>query len=124
MKALRLFFRATVLSVVAAQYVYGQAITAKVIGTVSDPSGAAIPTAIVAIHSVQTNQDRSTKTNEVGNYEFSFLAIGEYTLSVEAAGFQKAEVSRFKLDVDQVARVNVQLTVGEVSEKVLVEAAA
>src|SRR5215472_1387597 len=101
-----------------------QAITAKVVGTVSDPSGAAVPTAVINIRNVQTNQIRSTKASEVGTYEFSFLPIGDYTLTVEAPGFQKAEVSAFRLDVDQVARVNVQLVVGEISEKVAVEASA
>jgi hypothetical protein len=99
-----------------------QAITAKVVGTVTDPSGAAVQAALVSITNVQTNQPRTTKTNEVGNYEFSFLPIGAYTLGVEATGFQKAEVSQFQLSVDQVARINVQLNIGEVAEKVSVEA--
>jgi len=125
MKILRLSSIAGIVSCLfLPQHTYAQAITAKVVGTVSDPSGAAVPTAVVDIHHVQTNQIRTTKVNEVGNYEFSFLPIGDYTLSVEAPGFQKAEVSRFQLNVDQVARVNVQLSVGEISEKVLVEAAA
>src|SRR5947207_61469 len=100
----------------------GQAITAKIVGTVTDPSLAAIVSASVTVTSVQTNQARTTKTNEAGNYEFSFLPIGVYTLSVEASGFQKAEVSQFQLSVDQVARINVQLNVGAVTEKVSVEA--
>src|SRR5262245_31886248 len=102
----------------------GQATTASVVGLISDPSGAAIPNAVITIHNVQTNQNRTSKSNEVGNYEFSFLPIGDYTLSVEASGFQRAEVSRFQLNVDQVARINVPLNVGEVSEKVAVEATA
>ncbi|HYM12091.1 MAG TPA: TonB-dependent receptor, partial [Bryobacterales bacterium] len=101
-----------------------QAITAKVVGTVSDPSGAAVPNATVTVTNVQTSQSRDTKTNAVGNYELSFLPIGAYTLSVEAAGFQKSEVSQFQLSVDQVARLNVQLQVGQVSEQVSVEAEA
>ena len=101
---------------------FAQAITAKVVGTVTDPSGASVPGATVTIQNVQTNQSRTTTTNAVGNYEFSFLPIGSYTLAVESSGFQKAEVSQFQLSVDQVARVNVQLNVGEVSEKVSVEA--
>jgi Carboxypeptidase regulatory-like domain len=125
MKTLGLSFIAgAVLLLCLPQYSYSQAITAKVVGTVSDPSGAAVPTAVVSIHSVQTNQTRTTRTNEAGNYEFAFLPIGEYTLSIEAPGFQRAEVSRFELNVDQVARLNVQLNVGEVSEKVSVEASA
>src|SRR5216684_625178 len=101
-----------------------QATTAKVVGTVTDPSGAAIPSATVTARNAQTNQSRATKTNEVGNYEFSFMPVGAYTLTVESSGFQKAEVSQFQLTVDQVARINVQLTVGEVSEKVSVEVSA
>ena len=125
MKTLRvLSLLGTALYVFLPQAIYAQAITAKVVGTVTDPSGAAVPTAAVNIQSVQTNQVRTTKVNELGNYEFSFLPIGEYKLSVEAPGFQKAEVNQFHLDVDQVARLNVQLNVGEISEKVVVEAAA
>jgi hypothetical protein len=115
---------ATALALTLPHSIYAQAITAKVVGAVSDASGAAVPAAAVNIHNVQTNQTRTTKTNESGNYEFSFLPIGEYTLSVEAAGFQKSEVSQFQLNVDQVARLNLQLTVGELSEKVSVEASA
>src|SRR5436190_12740977 len=117
MKALRSFSVAAAVCCYLAlpQFLSAQAITAKVVGTVVDPSGAAVPAAVVNIHNVQTNQGRSTRTNEVGNYEFSFLPIGEYTLTVEASGFQKAAVTAFSLNVDQVARVDVQLNVGEVS---------
>ncbi len=123
MKTMKFFF-ILLLVCLSSDDLFAQAITAKVVGTVTDPSGAAVPGAAVAIQNVQTNQARTTKTNEVGNYEFSFLPIGAYTLTVESAGFQKAEVSQFQLSVDQVARVNVQLNVGEVTEKVSVEASA
>src|SRR5438552_12241746 len=101
-----------------------QAITASVVGTVTDDSRAAVPSATVTVTNLQTNQSRDTKTNAAGNYELSFLPIGPYKLNVESAGFQKAEVSQFQLSVDQVARLNVQLQVGQVSEQVSVEAAA
>jgi hypothetical protein len=114
----------TLLLTFSAHDLSAQAITAKVVGTITDASGAAVPGAGVTIQNVQTNQSRSTKANDVGNYEFSFLPIGSYTLTVEAAGFQKSEVTPFQLSVDQTARVNVQLTVGEVSEKVSVEASS
>src|ERR1700730_4096029 len=117
---MRAFFSVIVVTLLftfSASDLSAQAITAKVVGTVTDASGAAVPGAGVTIQSVQTNQSRSTKANDVGNYEFSFLPIGSYTLTVEAAGFQKAEVTPFQLSVDQTARVNVQLNVGEVSER-------
>jgi hypothetical protein len=122
MQAFTSFVVVTLLLTFSAHDLSAQAITAKVVGTVTDASGAAVPGAGVTIQNVQTNQSRSTKANDVGNYEFSFLSIGSYTLTVEAPGFQKSEVTPFQLSVDQTARVNVQLTVGEVSERVSVEA--
>jgi hypothetical protein len=102
---------------------YSQAITAKVVGMVTDPSGAAVPDASVTVVNVSTAQQRTTTTSQTGNYEFPFLAVASYTLSVEKAGFQKAEISEFRLSVDQVARIDVAMSVGQVSESVKVEAA-
>ena len=103
---------------------YGQTITAKVVGTVTDPSGAAIPAATATMTNVETNQERTTTSNAAGNYEFSFLPIGSYTLSVEADGFQKASVSQFALSVDQVARINVPMEIGQVTDTIEVSAEA
>jgi hypothetical protein len=103
---------------------HAQAITGRVVGTVTDPSEAVIAGANVTITSAQTNQTRTTSTNEVGNYEFAFLPIGTYRLVVEAQGFQKSEVTNFTLNVDQVLRLNMVLTVGEVTETISVEAGA
>jgi hypothetical protein len=103
---------------------FPQAITAKVVGTVTDPTEAVIAAANVTITSVQTNQTRTTTTNEVGHYEFPFLPIGTYRLAVEAQGFQKSEITNFSLNVDQVLRLDVVLRVGDVSETISVEAGA
>src|SRR6266436_957118 len=113
-----------VLALVAALPAFSQAITAKVSGTVSDPSGAVVPNASVTIRNQQTSQARSAKTDSSGGYEFSFLPIGVYSLSVEAAGFQKAEVAPFPLSVDQEARVDVKMTIGQAAETVQVTAGA
>lgn len=104
------------------QPLFPQAITAKVVGTVTDPSTAVVPNAKVSLRNEQTNQVRSTSSDTLGNYEYSFLPIGPYTLAVEAQGFQKAEVGQFQLSVDQVARVDVRLTIGQATEIVQVEA--
>ena len=103
---------------------FSQAITAKVVGTVTDPSGAVIPGAKVTIRNVQTNQARTGTTDELGNYEFSFLPVGAYSLSVEAVGFQKSEVRQFTLNVDQVARMDVRMVVGQATQTVEVQAGA
>ncbi|MBI3694269.1 MAG: TonB-dependent receptor [Acidobacteria bacterium] len=99
-----------------------QAITAKVVGAITDSTGASVRGATVTIRSVQTNQARTTSSDEAGNYEFPFLPVGSYKLAVQFTGFRNAEVSEFTLNVDQVARIDVQLQVGDVTETVSVVA--
>jgi hypothetical protein len=103
---------------------FSQAITAKVVGTVTDPSGGAVGNAKVELRNADTNVVRATSSGSLGSYEFPFVSVGPYTLSVEAAGFQKASVSRFQLSVDQVARLDVKLTLGQTADSVTVEAGA
>lgn len=103
---------------------WGQAVTASVVGTVNDPSGAAVPDARVVMSNQQTGQSRASVTDAAGNYKFSFVAPGTYTLSVEASGFQRANVGSFTLNVDQMARVDVKLSIGQTSDSVQVEAGA
>ncbi len=110
--------------VLASSPLFSQAITANVVGTITDPSGAAVPGATVFIRNQQTNQSRSAKTDEQGKYEFPFLPVGVYGLTVDARGFQRSEVAAFPLSVDQVARVDVKLSVGQSSESVQVVATA
>ncbi|MFN7919817.1 MAG: TonB-dependent receptor [Bryobacteraceae bacterium] len=103
---------------------FGQAITARVVGTISDPSGAVIANGKVELRNVQTNAARTVTSDTGGNYEFNFVPVGNYTLTVEASGFQKAEVSQFTLSVDQVARLDIKLTIGQTAESIKVEASA
>src|SRR5437762_10050532 len=117
-------YKLAVLALLVSLPAFSQAITAKVSGTVSDPSGAVVPNASVTIRNQQTSQARSAKTDSAGGYEFSFLPIGSYSLSVEATGFQKAEVAPFPLSVDQEARVDVKMTIGQAAETVQVAATA
>ena len=103
---------------------FAQAITAKVLGTVTDPSGAAIPKADVTITNADTNVARKTTTDSSGNYEFPFLPVGAYTLSVTANGFQTTNVGRFTLSVDQIARLPISMTIGQAAQAIEVAATA
>ena len=103
---------------------YSQAITARVTGIVSDPSDAAVSGARVELRNAETNAARVATTDTQGSYEFSFVPVGAYTLLVEAPGFQKSAVSRFQLSVDQVARLDVKLAVGQTTESITVLAGA
>ncbi|MBM3724542.1 MAG: TonB-dependent receptor [Acidobacteria bacterium] len=112
------------LALMTAAAAMAQSTTAKVVGTVTDPSGAVIAAAKVEVRNTQTGLARSAQTDQSGGYEFNFLPVGPYAMSVEAAGFQRAEVEGLALSVDQVARVDVKMTLGQAAQSVKVEAAA
>jgi len=98
--------------------------SASIVGTVTDHSGASISGATVTALRVDTNQKQSTVTNAAGYYNLPFLPVGRYTLSAEYKGFQTVEIAEFTLVVGQTARMDVQMQVGAVTEKVQVEASA
>jgi len=89
-------------------------------GTVTDASGAAIPGAQVVISSVAGNLTRTTETNADGVYVASSLPSGAYNITVTAKGFQKYQAKGVVLEVAQKARVDVALSVGTLTEEVLV----
>jgi hypothetical protein len=89
-------------------------------GTVTDKSGAAVVGAKVVIANVGGNLTRTTETNADGVYVASALPSGTYNVTVTAKGFQKFEARGVVLEVAQKARLDVALTVGAVTEEVLV----
>jgi hypothetical protein len=118
----RRFF--SLLILLAVSPVFPQANTANIVGVVTDPSGSMVPAAAVTIQNRQTGQRRTTQTDAQGAYEFPFLQIGEYSITVEKAGFQKAEVAPFPLSLGQAARIDVTMTLGQTAESVKVSASA
>jgi hypothetical protein len=104
--------------------VLAQVTTGTIIGNVTDPSGAAVVGATVTVLEVSKGTVVTRKTNESGDFQFPFLVPGEYKVTVEQTGFKKAEQVGITLQVDQTARVDVALQVGNVSETVEVTAAA
>jgi Carboxypeptidase regulatory-like domain/TonB-dependent Receptor Plug Domain len=89
-------------------------------GTVTDKSGSAVVGATVVIASTGGNLTRTTETNGDGVYVASALPSGAYNITVTAKGFQKFEARGFVLEVAQKARLDVTLTVGAITEEVLV----
>ena len=96
--------------------------TGSVTGIVSDPTGAVIPGAEVTITDVDRNVSRSTRTTGAGDYAIPALQPGRYSLAVKHDAFKAAAVPVFTLQVDQQARVDVTLTVGDVTQVVDVPA--
>jgi hypothetical protein len=89
-------------------------------GTVTDKTGAAVIGAKVVIANTGGNLTRTTETNGDGVYVASALPSGTYNVTVTAKGFQRFEAKGVVLEVAQKARLDVMLTVGAVTEEVLV----
>ena len=98
--------------------------TARMLGTVSDPSGAKIASGHIAITNIATSRVWSVQTSADGDYSVSPLPIGEYTLVVEAPGFASKSLRGITLQVDQDARIDVVMSVGSTSETITVDASA
>ncbi len=87
-------------------------------GTVSDPTGAAVPEATVTARNVDTGLTQTTKTGPDGVYSLPYLPIGNYSITTEKAGFRKAESKGIRVSVATVAGVDVSLTIGVVDQTV------
>ena len=92
------------------------------VGTVTDPSGAHVGGAPVTITDQARNTTVRVVTNPDGQYTATNLEPGTYRVSVEAPGFKAAAVEPIVLNVNQTARVDVKLEVGEVTTSVNVQA--
>lgn len=103
---------------------FGQSPTGEIDGTITDSSGAVLPNATVRLLNSATGATREVKTNDSGIYNFPALPPGGYSVTVEQPGFQKQIRSGITIQVQQVARVDFSLVVGEVTQTMEVTAAA
>lgn len=118
----RLFWACAMLAL-AANALFAQS-QATVQGVVSDDSGAVIPGASVTVFNNATGVEATASTNAVGFYTVPGLSPGEYKITALSDGFAASEVSEFRLEVGQTARLDFSLSVGTVTEVVEVSAAA
>lgn len=88
---------------------------ASVRGTVTDPNGARVAGAGIEIVNMETNENRTTTTNDDGSYALSSLPPGPYTLTVERAGFKKFAQS-LNLPVNQELRLDASLNLGSIQD--------
>jgi hypothetical protein len=103
---------------------HGQAVTGTITGQVTDSTGAVIAGATATAHNLATGVNASATSNTAGLFRIEFLPIGRYAVTVEAAGFNKASLPPFSLEVLQTANFNVHLAVGSAATSVNVSAAA
>src|ERR1035437_5150984 len=95
---------------------FAQEMRATLSGTVTDPSGAAIPNANLTLLNAKTNVSVTAKSNGEGQYRVLFIDPGSYTLGAEAVGFSKYLESNISLTVSQASTVDVKLTIGSESQ--------
>ena len=103
---------------------WGQEVTAAIVGTVTDPSGAPIRGATVTAIDTERGTVWTATTGDSGTYDLLRLPIGTYNVKVAAQGFQSVIHPPFTLVLNQTARVDAQMKVGNVSETVEVTSAA
>ncbi len=99
---------------------FGQSGT--IVGTVTDPSGAAMPNVSVIVTNIETGWTRTVPTNDSGQYVLPDVQIGRYNVKAEASGFKAAEQKDVVLTVGDRLRVDFPMKVGTSTETVTVEA--
>lgn len=101
-----------------------QVTSGTITGTVTDSSGASLPGVKITITNVQKNDSKDYTTDEAGAYNAPFLIPGTYRVAAEKAGFKRATSTDVILNVDDKARVDITLSVGDIQELVEVSAAS
>ena len=91
--------------------VHAQSTFGSIRGIATDASGAAVPEAAVALHSVEENTDRTTTTDSDGTYLFNNVKPGQYVITVTRAGFSTTHIDGVALNARQDLRVNAALAV-------------
>src|SRR5580704_154294 len=102
----------------------GQQVMAAFTGKITDPSGAAVPDAKVTAVDNERGTMLTTTTSGNGIYDLPQVPIGNYNIKVERMGFQAAQESNVTLVLNQVARLDFQLKVGDVATSVEVKSIA
>jgi hypothetical protein len=103
---------------------HAQTTSATLTGTITDPSGAAIPAAHLVVHNIGTGADRMIDSNGSGEYTLTSLPPGEYTLNVTRDGFSSYQQKGIVLTVSEQATANVVLPVGATTNTITVTANA
>ena len=109
---------------VCASFLIGQTNRGGISGTVSDASGAVVPSASVTITNVGTNETRKLTTSNIGTFSAQDLEPVVYRVLVEAKGFKKEVIENVKVDTATIETLNVKLEAGSISTQITISADA
>ena len=99
-----------------------QLTTADILGTITDATGAVVPNANVTLTNLGTNEKRTAQSNTSGDYNFTLLPVGHYSITVKATGFEASITKDLSVEAGDRARNDVHLQLG--SESTVVEVTA
>src|SRR5437764_10301671 len=117
-------FRCAILGLLLAICASAQFTTASLSGLLLDASGASLPDAQITVRNVDTGFSLTIKSDADGSFLFSRLPVGTYQMTVEKPGFTTYVQSGIQLSVNQNANLTVTMQVGQLLDKVTVEANA
>jgi hypothetical protein len=99
-------------------FAHGQSTYGSITGLITDPSGAAVADAKVTLTNVGTSETKTQSTGSDGFYSFVNLIPGQYRIDVEKQGFKHQTRQNVVVEVNQAARIDATLAIGQVSESV------
>ncbi|MEE8350519.1 MAG: TonB-dependent receptor [Acidobacteriota bacterium] len=120
----RLGILATVLAITLCPTAWAQVTTGNISGTISDETSGVLPGVEVTLTNTDTSISRHVVSDDEGRYRASNLTLGSYAVQAELAGFQTSVRSGITLTVGSEALVDLTLSVGEITERVVVEGQA
>jgi hypothetical protein len=121
MHNVRILASIAVLAILATA-MFGQTDSARLEGTVQDPTGALVPNAKLTLVNVKTQARIEGSSDVGGNFVFASVLPGTYDLTAEAAGFRKSSLSNIELNVGAIVSQTLKLEVGQTTESVVVQA--
>ncbi len=121
--SLLIFVFSVTLLTLAPTVSHAQVSTGDILGNITDTSGAALPGAKILLTNIQTQERHTVNSDQAGEYVFTLLLPGHYSLQVGAAGFRPYRVDNIDLAAGDRRRVVVNMAVGNVSQTVVVSAA-
>ncbi len=109
---------ALLVTVLCSSLAEAQSASGTILGSVRDSSGSVVASATVTLINQQTGFRREIPTDRNGEFDAPYVPLGQYVVTVKSAGFKTIERSGLTLEVDQKARLEFTLEVGQVSETV------
>lgn len=118
------FLTCALAAVLSVQQLHAQVLYGSIVGNVRDATDAVVAGASVTITSMETRQSRHATTNELGIYSFPTVPAGTYQVAVSKEGFTSVTRNNVLVSINTVARANIVLSVGAVTESITIAASS